>query len=180
MRKTKNPIQTAGGINFTIIYGASFTLTRCLAAELQATCKLKLHAQAADNGISTRLSPVASLHKKTGTGGSEQRWLKLDAYTSGRRTYLQTASDTHSPVTAIQRQLGGKNVTVVPRHRVQNQSKQSARPLVHPQQQSSRTSNASSLLQCRSHRTHELCLGIHFDRMLTYKTKVESTKLRCK
>ena len=50
------------------------------------------------------------------------------------------------------------------------------KPVVHPRQQSSRTSNASSLLQWRSLRY----LGIHFDRMLTYKTQVESTKLRCK
>ena len=43
----------------------------------------------------------------------------------------------------------------MPRNRVRNQPKQGASPVVHPQQQSSRTSNASSLLQWRSHRTHE-------------------------
>ena len=48
---------------------------------------------------------------------------------------------------------GGGGVSVVPR--VRNQSKQGASPVLHPQQQSSRTSNASSLLQWRSHRTHE-------------------------
>ena len=52
---------------------------------------------------------------------------------------------------------------------------------MHPQQESSRTSNASSLLQWRSRRTHSLRYpGIHFDRMLTHKTQVASTKLRCK
>ena len=49
----------------------------------------------------------------------------------------------------------GKGVTLVPRDRVRNQPKQGASPVVHPQQQSSRTSNASSLLQWRSHKTHE-------------------------
>ena len=57
--------------------------------------------------------------------------------------------------------------------------------MVHPQQQSSRTSNASSLLQLINgeaiERTNSLrYLGIHFYRMLTYKAQVESTKLRCK
>ena len=55
------------------------------------------------------------------------------------------------------------------RDRVRNQSKQGASPVVHPQQQNSRTSNASSLLQWRS-------LRYLINRMLTYKTQVESTK----
>ena len=33
----KNAIQTAGGIHFTIIYGVSLALTRCLAVHLQET-----------------------------------------------------------------------------------------------------------------------------------------------
>ena len=41
------------------------------------------------------------------------------------------------------------------RDRVRNQPKQGASPVVHPQQQISRTSNASSLLQWGSHRTSE-------------------------
>ena len=68
------------------------------------------------------------------------------------------------------------------RNRVRNQPKQGASPVAHPQQQSSRTSNASSLLQWRSHRTHEQS-QIPRDPLrqnLTYKTQVESTKLRCK
>ena len=70
----------------------------------------------------------------------------------------------------------------MPRDRVLNQPKQGAIPVVHPQQQSSRTSNTSSLINREViERTNSLrYLGIHFDRVLTYKTQVESTKLRCK
>ena len=49
----------------------------------------------------------------------------------------------------------GKSVTLLPRCRVRNQLKQGVSTVMHPQLQSSRTSNASSLLQWRSHRTHE-------------------------
>ena len=66
----------------------------------------------------------------------------------------KTANDIHTVVTAVPEQLQ-KSVTLVPRDRVQNQSKQGVSPMVHLQQQSSRASNASSLLQWRSHRTHE-------------------------
>ena len=62
----------------------------------------------------------------------------------------KTASDNHHCPGAAR-----KGVTLVPRDRVRNQSKQGANPVVHPQQQSSRTSNASNLLQWRSHRAHE-------------------------
>ena len=69
---------------------------------------------------------------------------------------------------------------MVTRERVRNQSKQGASPVVPPQQQNSGTSNASSLFQWRSHRTNSFrYLGIHFGRILTYKTQIESTKLRC-
>ena len=48
-----------------------------------------------------------------------------------------------------------RSVTLVPRHRVRNHSKQDASRVVYRQQQSSRTINDSSLLQCRSHRTYK-------------------------
>ena len=56
------------------------------------------------------------------------------------------------------------------------------KPCGTPSQQSSRTSNTSSLLQWISHRTHEQS-RIPRDPLrqnATYKTHVESTKLRCK
>ena len=76
------------------------------------------------------------------------------AYASGRRAYLQNSQwrihSSHCCPGAA-----GKGVTLVPRDRVRNQPMQGASPAVHPQQQSSRTSNASSLLQQRSHSRHE-------------------------
>ena len=167
-------------------YGVSLTLTRWLAAALQE----RKVAMRLGNWISTPQQltmglpqgspavpcPLQCLHK--GTGGSEQQWFKPGAYTWGRRAYLQNSS---TAVTAVQEQL--EKVSHWCQETVRNQPKQGASPVVHPQQQSSRTSNASSLLQWRSHRnarTVSRYLGIHFDRMLTYKTQVGSTKLRCK
>ena len=93
------------------------------------------------------LSPLQCLHKRT--GGSEQQKFKPGAYSCGRRAYLQNSqwhphSSHRCPGTAR------ISVTLVPRGRVRNQFQQGANPVVHPQQQSSRTSNVSSLLQRRS------------------------------
>ena len=71
---------------------------------------------------------------------------------------------------------------LVPRDRVQSQSKYGASPVVHPQQQSSRTtilvvSFNGEVIDCTNSLRY---LGIHFDRMLTHKTQDESTTLRCK
>ena len=88
-------------------------------------------------------SSVQCLHK--GTGWSEQQWFKPGAYACGRHAHLQNSQwHPHS------------SHHLVPRDSVRNQSKQGASPVVRPQQQCSRTSNVSSLLQWRSHRTHEL------------------------
>ena len=149
----------------------------------RATWKLDLRFPATDNGTSARLphtpSPLQFLHK--GTGGSEQQWFKPGAYACGRHTYLQNRQ-WHPHSSHRCSGAAGKSVTFVPRDRVRNQSKQGASPVVHPQQQRSRTSNVSSLLQWKiKERTNSLrYLGIQFDRMLTYKTQVESTKLRCR
>ena len=150
-------------------YGVSLTRTRWLAAALQekkgchATWKLDLHAPTTDNGTSIRLpppplptppvpSPLQCLDK--GTGGCEQQWFKPGAYACGRRAYLQN-SQLHPYSSHRCPGAAGKSVTLVPRDRVRNQSKQGASSVVHPQQQSRRTSNANSLLQWRSYRTHE-------------------------
>ena len=63
----------------------------------------------------------------------------------------KTASDIHITITAVKEQ----QQKMMPTDRDRNESKQGASPLVQPQQQSSRTSNASSFLKWRSHRTHE-------------------------
>ena len=100
------------------------------------------------------LSPILYNVYTKRTGGSEQQWFKPGAYACGRRAYLQN-SQLHQHISDCCPGAAGKGVTLVPRNRVRNQSKQGASPVVHPQEQSSRTSNASSLLQWRSHRTHE-------------------------
>ena len=65
--------------------------------------------------------------------------------------------------------------------RIRNQSKQGARSVLHPQRQNRQWMPAVSFsgevikqTDCLRH------LTIHFDRMLTCKTQVESTKPRCK
>ena len=93
---------------------------------------------------------------------TEQQWFKPGACACGRRVYLQN-SQWHQHSSHCCPGAVGKGVTLVPRNRVRNQPKQGVRnqpkqgasPVVLPQQQSSRTSNASSLLRWRSHRTHE-------------------------
>ena len=80
--------------------------------------------------------------------------LNSNGYACGQRAYLQN-SQWHQHSSHCCPGAAGKGVTLVPRDRVRNQPKQGASPVVHLQQQSSRTSNASSLLQWRSHKTHE-------------------------
>ena len=119
-------------------------------------------------------SLLQCLHK--GTGRSEQQWFKQGVYACRQRTYLQNSQwHPHGNPGAA-----WKGVKLVQRDRVRNQSKQGWSPVVHHQQQTSRTSNASSLLQWRSHTKSLRYLGIHFNRMLTFTTRTESTKLRYK
>ena len=141
-----------------------------------ATWKLDLHAPTTSTRLPSVPSPLQCLHK--GTGGYEHQRFKPGAYACGRRAYLQN-SQRHQHSSHCCLGAAGKGVTLVPRERVRNQPKQGPSPVVHPQEQSSRTSNASSLLRWRSHRTHKQS-QIPRDRMLTYKTQVKSTKLRCK
>ena len=90
------------------------------------------------------------------------------------RLIYKTATDSHTAVNAIQEQLKKCPLSAKSPKSIQ------AIPVVHSQQQSSRKSNVISLLQWRSHKTQSQIRGIQFDRMLTSKTQVESTKLRCK
>ena len=159
-----NRVQFKLLMDFLVQYGVSLTFTRWLAAALQE----RKAAMRLGNWISTSQqltmghpqaplpplpvpSPLQCLHK--GTGGSEQQWFKPNAYACGRRSYLQN-SQRHQHSSHRCPGAAGRGVTLMPRDIVRNQSKQGARLVVHPQRQSSRTSNASSLLQWRSHRTH--------------------------
>ena len=118
------------------------------------------HAPTTNSGTSTRLSLSPVLYNVYTKG-------LADLNNNGLRRMFTLADDglvckTTSDIYTVDR--------------VRNQSKQGASPVVHPKQQSSRTSNASSLLQWRSHIKHKNSLryfGIHFDRMLTYKMQAE-------
>ena len=138
-------------------YGVSLTLTRWLAAALQE----RKVAMRLGNWISTpqqltmglpQGSPLSPVLYNVYTKGLTD--LNSNGYACGQRAYLQN-SQWHQHSSNCCPGAAGKGVTLVPRDRVRNQPKQGASPVVHPQQQSSRTSNASGLLQWRSHKTHE-------------------------
>ena len=123
-----------------------------------STLELDLRAPTTDNGTSTPPpppplvpSPLQCLHK--GAGESEQQGFKLGAYACGRLTDIQKSwSHQHSSDVCS---VAAENVSQWCQETVRNQSTQCASPVVHPQQQSRITSNASSLLKWRSHRTPE-------------------------
>ena len=132
-------------------YDVSLTLTRWLAAALQE----RKVAMRLGNWISTPqqltmglpqgspLSPVLYSVYTKGLADLNSNGLSRVLTLADDGLIYKTSSDISTAVTAVQEQTG-KGVTLVPRNR--NQPKQGASPVVHPQQQSSRTSNASSLL----------------------------------
>ena len=95
-------------------------------------------------------SPLQCLH--TGTGGSEQQMVL-----AGCLCLRTTGLSTKQPVTSAQQSMLSKSSWIRCHTGVKRQSPKSIqarrKPCVHLQQQSSRTSNASILLQWRSHRT---------------------------
>ena len=171
-------------------YGVSLTLTRWLAAALQER-KVAMRLgnwistpQQLTNGTSTRLPsvpcPLQCLHK--GTGGSEQQWFKPGAYSCGRRAYLQNI-----PVTSAQQSPLSKSswkrchIGAKETESEINPSKAQALWCTLNNKAVGQAMPAVSFSGEAIERTNSLrYLGIHFDRMLTYKTQVESTKLRCK
>ena len=96
--------------------------------------------------------------------------------TTGLSTKRPMISTRQSPLSSS----SWGSVIFVPRQSVQNQCKQGASPVVHPQQQSSRTRNASILLQVTGCTDSLRYHRIQFDRMLTHKTQVDLAKLRRK
>ena len=82
-----------------------------------------------------------------GTGGDQVFKLADD------RLIYKTDSDTYTAVIVVQEQLE-KSVAMVPRDKVKDRCKQGVSPVLHSQQQSSRTFNASGLFQRRNQRAH--------------------------
>ena len=147
-----NRVQFNMLMELIVQYGVRLAFTRWLAATLQKR-KLAMRLgngsphQPTGNGTSTRLplSPVLYNFCIQGLADLNSNGLcRVFKLADGGFIY-KTVCDTHTAVTAVQEEL--ENVTMVPRDRVPNQSTQGARPVVHPQLQSSRASNASSILQ---------------------------------
>ena len=120
-----------------------------------ATWKLDLYAPTTDNGTSTRLSSAPVLYNvyTKGLADLNSNGLSRVLTLADNGLIYKTAFGISTAVTAVQEQL--EKVWHWCQETVRNQPKQGESPGVHPQQQSSRTSNASSLLQWRSHKTHE-------------------------
>ena len=156
-----NRVQFKLLIEILVQYGVSLTLTRWLAAALQE----RKVAMRLGNWISTPqqltmglpqgspLSPVLYNVYTKGLADLNSNGLSRVLTLADDELIYKTASDISTAVTAVQEQL--ENVSHWCQETVRNQPKQGASPVVHPQQQSSRTSNASSILQWRRHRTHE-------------------------
>ena len=148
-----------------------------------ATWKLDLHAPTTDNGTSTRLPsvpcPLQCLHK--GTGGSEQQWFKRVLTLADDGLIYKTSSDISTAVTAVQEQLEKVSHWCQETESEINPSKAQALWCTLNNKAVGQAMPAVSFNGEAIERTNSLrYLGMHFDRMLTFKTQVESTKLRCK
>ena len=154
-----NRVQFKLLMELLVQYGVSLTLTRWLAAALQerkVVMQLEKWTQQQTVGLpqGSPLSPVLYNVYTNGLADLNSNGLSQVLTLADDGLIYKTASDISTAVTAVQEQLE-KVSHWCQRDRVQNQPKQSASPVVHLQQQNSWTSNASSLLQWRSHRTHE-------------------------
>ena len=146
-----------------------------------ATWKLDLHAPTTDNRTSTRLPsvpcPLQCLHK--GTGGSEQQWFQPGAY--AYELIYKTARSISKAVTAVQEQLEKVSHWCQETESKINPSKAQALWCTLNNKAVGQAMLAVSFIGEAIERTISLrYLGIHFDKMLSYKTQVKSTTLRCK
>ena len=170
-------------------YGVSLTLTRQRTASLQES----KFAMRLGNWISMRQQltmglsqappppPPPSSYPKSSKMSTQRDWRFRTAMFSAGSLCLRT---TKQPVTSTQQSPLSRSsrircFTLLPRRdRVRNQFRKGSRYVVHPQQQTSRTVSFNVEVIKRTNSLRYL--GIHCDKMLTYKTQVESTKLRCK
>ena len=170
-------------------YGVSLTLTRWLAAALQ---KRKV-AMRLGNWISTPQQLTMGLPQ-----GSPLSLVLYNVYTKGLADLnsnglsrvltladdgliYKTASDISTAVTAVQEQLEKVSHWCQETESEINPSKAQALWCTINNKAVRQAMPAVSFNGEAIERTNSLrYLGIHFDRMLTYKTQVESAKLRCK
>ena len=156
-----NRVQFKLLMELLVQYGISLMLTRWLAAALQetkgchATWKLDLYTPTTDNGTSTGIPPVRLIYK--------------------------TASDINTAVTNVQEQLNKVSQWCQETESEINPSKAQALWCTLNNKAVRQAMPAVSFNGEVIERTNSVrYFGIHFDTMLTYKTQVESTKLRCK
>ena len=148
-----------------------------------ATWKLDLHAPTTDNRTSTRLlpalGPLQCLHK--GTGGLNSNGLSRVLTLVDDWLIYKTSSDIHTAVTAVQEQLEKVSHGCQATDAEINPSKTQSLWCTLNNKAEGQAMPAVSFSWEVIERTNNLrYLGIHFDRMLMYKTQVKSTKLRCK
>ena len=162
-------------------YGVSLTLTRWLAAALQE----RKVAMRLGNWISTPQQLTMGLPQ-----GSPLSPVLYNVYTKGLAdlnsnglswVLTKTPSDISTAVTAVQEQLEKVSHWCQETESEINPSKAQALWCTLDNKAAGQAMPAVSFNGEAIERTNSLrYLGIHFDRMLTYKTQIESTKLRCK
>ena len=170
-------------------YGVSLTLTRWLAAALQE----RKVAMRLGNWISTPqqltmglpqgspLSPVLYNVNTKGLADLNSNGLSRVLTLADDGLIYKTSSDISTAVTAVQEQLEKVSHWCHETESEINPSKAQALWCTLNNKAVGQAMPAVSFNGEAIERTNSLrYLGIHFDRMLTYKTQVESTKLRCK
>ena len=170
-------------------YGVSLTLTRWLAATLQE----RKVAMRLGNWISTpqqltmglpqgsRLSPVLYNVYTKGLADLNNNGLSRVLTLADDGLIYKTASDISTAVTAVQEQPEKVSHWCQETESEINPIKAQALWCTLNNKAVGQAMPAVSFNGEAIERTNSLrYLGIHFDRMLTYKTPVESTKLRCK
>ena len=170
-------------------YGVSLTLTRWLAAALQER-KVVMRL---GNWISTPqqltmglpqgspLSPVLYNVYTKGLADLNTNGLSRVLTLADDGLIYKTSSDISTAVTAVQEQLEKVSHWCQETESEINPSKAQALWCTLNNKAVGQAMPAVSFNGEAIERTNSLrCLGIHFDRMLTYKTQVESTKLRWK
>ena len=185
-------------------YGISLTLTRWLTSSTpgrkgcHVTLKLDLHAPTTDNRTSTSpppnppapppppppppvLSPVLYNVCTNGLADLNNNGLSRVLMLSYDGLIYTTASDINTAVTAVQEQLEEVSHWCQETESETNPSNAQALWCTLNNKAVGQTMPGVSFNGEFIERTNSLtCLGIHLDRMLTYKTRVETTKLRCK
>ena len=184
-----NRVQFKLLMELLVQYDISLRFTRWLAAALQE----RKFAMRLGNLISTPqqltmgllqgspLSPVLYIVYTKGLVDLNSNGLSQVLTLADDRLIYKTASDIHTAVTAVQEQLEKVSLWCQDKESEINSSKVQALRCTLNNKAVGQAMPVVSFSREVIERMNSLrYLGIHFDRMLTYKTQVESTKLRWK